>query len=782
MIVVIPAYEPGARLAPLVAQLRRMAPELDVIVVDDGSGPSYRPVFDAVRVLGAEVLTHERNLGKGAALRTAFRHALSHFPGRAVVTADSDGQHTAHDILRIAERTSATGETESALVLGVRAFGRGTPWRSRLGNAVSSALFAVAAGYRVTDTQTGLRGIPAELVGWAAGIPGERFAFELEMLLACRAAGVRVIELPIETVYLQGNAATHFRPIVDSARVLRPLVGFAAASFAGFLVDSALLFLLTAIGAPLLGAVIGARVVSATVNFAANRRYVFRSRGSLGPQLARYAALAALVLAANYALLAWLTAVGVGLVVAKIVVESALFLTTFAVQRMLVFVGRRRGPASAPRRGALRRPAVAAVAAVSVLGLAGCSVVSESAARSDSSATTVTAESAGSLWDTSTVHEIHIDAADGVLEQLIDTYLETGEKEWAAVTVTIDGTVFEDVGIKLKGNSSLRQVSADTDLADVPWILRLDKLIDGQSYQGETELVVRGNSSETSLNEAVALGLLRASGLAAENATAVRFSVGDGEAALRLVIENPTEEWADEEFESTGQLYKAESGGDEEYHGDDPEAYADSWDQEGGDDDLASLIDFLEFIGESDDATFAAELDEHLDVEAFARYLAFQDLVENTDDIDGPGNNWYLFVDDSTGIATVVNWDLNLAFGQSPGGGAGGGGGGGGGNAQRGQRADTGDGDQADGRPNRGGGGGGSGSSLLKERFLDVPEFAALYEAAAADLNTELIESGVAADLIASWQQALDDGAGDLVSASTVSEEADAIRSALGIS
>ncbi|MFT4029444.1 MAG: CotH kinase family protein [Protaetiibacter sp.] len=783
VIVLIPAYEPGDRLAPLVAQLRRMAPELAIVVVDDGSGPASRAVFDAVRVLGGEVLSHPRNLGKAAALRTGLRHALEHHPGCDVVTADSDGQHTSVDILRVAERLASDRAHPDAggraLVLGARTFGAGTPARSRFGNTVSTALFRVAAGYRVRDTQTGLRGIPAEHIPWMLEVPGERFAYELEVLLACRGAGVAVAEIPIETVYLEHNAASHFRPILDSVRVMRPMVRYLGSSLAGFLIDIVLLQALVMLGAPLLAAVVGARAVSASANFAINRRFVFRaSSGALSGQLLRYAALAALVLGANYLALAALTSLGVPLLPAKLSVEVVLFVAGFAVQRMLVFArGRHPAPvAAAPvaperhasTRRAARRSLTATAAAASVLALAGCAVASGASSTAGEPTTTATE---GDFWDTQAVHEIRVDADDGVLEALVAAYLDTEEKEWAEVSVTIDGTTLDDVGIKLKGNSSLRQLSAETALTEIPWIIRLDKYVDDQSYQGETELVVRGNNSETSINEAVALGLLRASGLAAENAVAVRFSIGESSAALRLVVENPTAAWAAEEFGGTGELYKAESGGDESYHGDDPDAYADSWEQEGGDDELAALIAFLQFIDESDDATFAAELADHLDVEAFARYLAFQDLVQNTDDIDGPGNNWYLYVDDATGMATVVTWDLNLALGGSNGGAGG----------HSSGQSDAADRKQGETHGGGAGGGGGGGSSLLRDRFLAVPAFAELYAEAASALQAELVDSGTAAALVDAWQQTLDAHASDLVTAATVAEEADAIREKLGI-
>ena len=84
MIVLIPSYEPDIRLVRLVESLR-MVRGLRVLVVDDGSGPAYAALFAAVAALGATVLVHEVNRGKGAALKTGFSHALATWPGESLV-------------------------------------------------------------------------------------------------------------------------------------------------------------------------------------------------------------------------------------------------------------------------------------------------------------------------------------------------------------------------------------------------------------------------------------------------------------------------------------------------------------------------------------------------------------------------------------------------------------------------------------------------------------------------------------------------------------------------
>ena len=442
---------------------------------------------------------------------------------------------------------------------------------------------------------------------------------------------------------------------------------------------------------------------------------------------------------------------------------------------------------------------LAVLATLAALTLGGCAATSEEPTRVSTSGVTSAAEAvaAGSgIWDATELHDISIEVDQSAVAALIDTYQETDEKEWIEATVTIDGETFRRVGLRLKGNSSLRGVSDEADPADLPWLIRLDKYVDGQEVDGWSELIVRSNGSETALNEALALDLLAEAGLASEHAVASSFSVNGADARLRLVVQNLDESWEEENFATAGMLYKAEAGGDWSYRGDDPDSYTDVFDQETGDDDLTPLIDFLDFINNSSDEDFAAELPDRLDVESFARYLAFEEVVDNFDDIDGPGNNSYLRYDAESGGFTVVAWDHNLAFGGSPGGGSGGPGEGGFPGGQDGERPEgmptelpsgmptelpsgmpqMPDGERPDGGP---GGGMPGGSNILVERFTAVDAWADLVEQAKADLTEELFDSGYAEQVLDQWVAVLTEQAGDLVDADTVQQEADAIRASI---
>lgn len=227
MIVLLPVYEPGEHLPGLVTELADAAPGTPVVVVDDGStDPAAVRNLDAAGDLGCTVLRHRTNRGKGVALKTGFRHVAAAHPGHDVVCADADGQHQVADILRVAGRVADTGR----MVLGVRRFDGAVPLASKVGNVLTRALFRAATGSPVQDTQTGLRAYPHTLLDWLQSIEGERFEYEMTVLIRAAEAGHPVEQTVITTTYLDDNASSHFGALSDSARVYWPLLRSAALS------------------------------------------------------------------------------------------------------------------------------------------------------------------------------------------------------------------------------------------------------------------------------------------------------------------------------------------------------------------------------------------------------------------------------------------------------------------------------------------------------------------------------------------------------------------------
>lgn len=369
-IALIPAYEPERKLIGLTADLKEKG--FDIVVVDDGSGPEYKDIFGELEQQ-ATVLTHSQNRGKGAALKTGLRYINKYMAytesvktaaGTAsvsgmdavIVTVDADGQHLPDDVLRVAE---ISANRRDALVLGSRALGRDIPARSRFGNTVTRHVYSAATGVRVHDTQTGLRAFHRSLIPRLLEIEGDRYEYEINMLMKLAAEGVPVIEERIETVYENNNSGSHFRTVRDSFRVYKEILKFSASSIASFAVDYCMYaLLLAATGAAgiangLILSNIGARLVSGTVNYTLNKRLVFRSRTGLAKSAAQYAMLAAFILAGNTIVLSTLVGMlGINSLAAKLITEAVFFAISWTVQKYVIFFREDSGAESNETEGA----------------------------------------------------------------------------------------------------------------------------------------------------------------------------------------------------------------------------------------------------------------------------------------------------------------------------------------------------------------------------------------------------------------------------------------------
>jgi len=321
----------------------------DIIIVNDGSDEAHSEPFRRAGALPeVTVLTHRANRGKGRALKTAFEYCLKNRPGLAgVVTVDGDNQHRPEDIAACARRMLEAG---GRVVLGVRDFRRGrVPFKSYYGNTITRLIFKAACGISVTATQTGLRAIPAEHLELMTKIEGERFEYETEMLLSLHKKRIGLVEVPIKTVYTEGNAASHFRPFRDSWLVYRMIFRYALGAFASFLIDYGLfsaLVLLIGAGASrlvrLACAYIPARLLSSVFNYFFNRNAVFRSDGPAARTVRRYYALWACQLGVSLSLECLLSglldAAPWGEALIKIPLEILVFFVSFRIQRRWVFI------------------------------------------------------------------------------------------------------------------------------------------------------------------------------------------------------------------------------------------------------------------------------------------------------------------------------------------------------------------------------------------------------------------------------------------------------------
>ncbi|MBR4575046.1 MAG: bifunctional glycosyltransferase family 2/GtrA family protein [Lachnospiraceae bacterium] len=357
-LIVIPALNPGDGLIAYIDRLKDHGFD-HILIVDDGSRKSCRRIFDEAENKGCMILRHDVNLGKGRALKDAMAFYLDSYAGdtettppspclnfAGIITADSDGQHTAEDVAKVAK---AMDEHPDSLILGSRDFDTGNvPPKSKFGNKCTITALKLFIGGNVSDTQTGLRGIPNSLIGRYSALKGERFEYETVMLVDAIHEGTDIVEVPIRTVYIDNNTETHFNPIKDSAKIYAVILGtffrYTLSSLSSFLVDygifCAMIFMLgvskDSAGRSVWIATVVARICSSIFNYTINKKVVFKSdRGHA--TIIMYYILCVCQMAASAAFVSLIGSTGFPVQIAKIIVDSILFLISFRIQKTLIF-------------------------------------------------------------------------------------------------------------------------------------------------------------------------------------------------------------------------------------------------------------------------------------------------------------------------------------------------------------------------------------------------------------------------------------------------------------
>lgn len=304
--VIIPAYKPSEKLIGLINKLSQKGFS-EILLINDGSGSEFDDIFfEAKNIKGVKLLNHAINMGKGRALKTAINYylttALPHSIG--IVTADADGQHLPADIQKVCQRML---KSRDIIVLGSRKLDKGTPFKSRFGNTLTRFVFRIASGIKIYDTQTGLRAIPKEYLERFLSLQGERYEYEMAMLLELNNLDLAVEEVIIATIYEDNNRGSHFNAIKDSWKIYKLIFGFAGSSLISAVVDILFYsyFFYIVFNGNLLLSVVLARGISSLVNFGINRKVLLSKHNSNQTtlvHLAKYYILVVVILGASYSL------------------------------------------------------------------------------------------------------------------------------------------------------------------------------------------------------------------------------------------------------------------------------------------------------------------------------------------------------------------------------------------------------------------------------------------------------------------------------------------------
>ncbi len=352
--IIIPSLEPDNKMLDLLANIRRLETRnFPILLVNDGSGSNYERYFkQAQSEYGVILLEHDRNYGKGRALRTAFDYILNQMPTvEGVITIDSDGQHTYEDMMKC---ISCFEEHPTALVMGVRDFQNNVPWKSEFGNKMTRTILKAVTGISLTDTQTGLRVIPRTYLKRLMKLSGDRFEYELKMIIDAAKQGVPLIEVPIATIYHNDNEGTHFQPVKDSWAIYSVFFSYLVAegtflkyvgsALTSFVLDLSLFYIFSKVLSGtessfkiVYGATVFARVCSCLFNYVLNRFWVFRSNAE--KSMIKYFSLVIIQMLAS-ASLVWLLSLGLAssrITLIKVGVDIFLFLVSYQIQKHFIF-------------------------------------------------------------------------------------------------------------------------------------------------------------------------------------------------------------------------------------------------------------------------------------------------------------------------------------------------------------------------------------------------------------------------------------------------------------
>ena len=344
VVIVIPAFEPDHRMLDLLRDIRtRENKPFEIILVDDGSGSDYKTLFDeAKEKYACHLLTHSENKGKGRALKTAISYTLEHLPqAKGIVTIDSDGQHTYEDTLKCLDEFL---KHPDSLVLGVRKFENSVPLRSKFGNILTRDVLGAFTGMKVSDTQTGLRVIPASWLKRLLTVDGERYEYEMNMLLEAKEDGIPIREVGIATIYLDENQSSHFDVIRDSLRIYKVFFKYIFSSLFSFLVDIVAFTILISLfnglslSAVTLASVL-ARAISSVVNYILNHKVVFKKGKASSAVKYFILVVVQIMLSSLLVTLVGNALTKVPISIVKIVVDCALFFVSYFVQKHFVFSG-----------------------------------------------------------------------------------------------------------------------------------------------------------------------------------------------------------------------------------------------------------------------------------------------------------------------------------------------------------------------------------------------------------------------------------------------------------
>ncbi|MGI5891425.1 MAG: glycosyltransferase [Bacillota bacterium] len=344
-LIIIPAYNPNQPLLDLVNGLSAMGFE-HILIIDDGTEQKNQWVFDRLLTLPfCTVIRHDKNRGKGAALKTGLKSFINDFTNyNTAITADADGQHSLEAIRAV---SNAVQDKNSCLVLGTRDFSKmNLPFRNKLGKMLTQKILSFFLSQDIVDIQTGLRGIPKGLAAAFLSLSGDSHDYESNVILQCQRESIPIFQVPIKTSFIKKNHGDNYHPVLEALKIYWQFIKFIMVSLITTAIDTVtfMLFVFLFINASpnnyILYATVVSRIISLLINYILNHKTVFHSYAGKRKTLWKYGLLCAInILMSAYLVksIYLLTVMAVNLAVIKLLVSFILFFFNYYLQKKWVF-------------------------------------------------------------------------------------------------------------------------------------------------------------------------------------------------------------------------------------------------------------------------------------------------------------------------------------------------------------------------------------------------------------------------------------------------------------
>ena len=336
--ILIPSLNPRENIIEIVKELKETGFD-NIFFVDDGSKEETKKNFKIIEEkYNVKVITHKKNMGKGASLKDGIKYIRDNTTLNGIVTMDSDGQHLVKDVEKVVDKLD-----EDSVVFGTRDFDKKeVPFRNKFGNKLSTWYLKIVSGKLIPDTQTGLRGIPRKYFDISVKTEGTRYEYEMNILMEwCKDKTCKIVSVPVETVYEEENVS-YFNPVRDSVRIYKDFFKNIIASLIAAIVDILFFWLFLNVFQILnvFWSNIVSRILSGFFDFGINKFWVFQNGGSEQgkKEFIKYVILFIVQMLVSSVIIDLLGKVFLSyIILIKIIVNTIMYFTNYFIKKRFIF-------------------------------------------------------------------------------------------------------------------------------------------------------------------------------------------------------------------------------------------------------------------------------------------------------------------------------------------------------------------------------------------------------------------------------------------------------------